>query len=118
MEEEHWPREWLRGVLGVCVLRVLLDGPSYGYAITQRLAESGLGTVKGGTLYPLLGRLEEAGHVEVEWRPGEGGPGRKYFALTPSGREYAQAQAARWATFTTTTRQLTDGALAPTAGRT
>lgn len=112
MDEEHWPSEWLRDVLGVCVLRVLLDGPSYGYAITQRLAEAGLGAVKGGTLYPLLGRFEEAGHVEVEWRPGEGGPGRKYFALTPAGREHAREQATRWAAFTTTTRGLTDGALA------
>lgn len=112
MDEEHWPSEWLRGVLGVCVLRVLLDGPSYGYAITQRLAEAGLGAVKGGTLYPLLGRFEEAGHVEVEWRPGEGGPGRKYFALTPAGREHAREQATRWGAFTTTTRGLTDGALA------
>lgn len=118
MDEERWPGEWLRGVLGVCVLRVLLDGPSYGYEITQRLAASGLGAVKGGTLYPLLGRLEEAGHVEVEWRPGEGGPGRKYFALTSSGRVHAREQAARWATFTTTTRELTDGALVPTTGRT
>lgn len=112
MGDDHWPGEWLRGVLGVCVMRVLLEGPSYGYAITQRLGAAGLGMVKGGTLYPLLGRLEEAGHVEVEWRPGEGGPGRKYFALTPSGRVHARDQAARWATFTTMTRELTDGALA------
>lgn len=117
MDEQHWPSEWLRGVLGVCVLRVLLDGPSYGYAITQRLSGAGLGAVKGGTLYPLLGRLEEAGHVEVEWRPGEGGPGRKYFALTAAGREHAHDQAARWAAFTTMTHELTDGALASPAGR-
>ena len=114
MNTEQWPSEWLRGVLGVCVLRILLDGPSYGYAITQRLAEAGLGTVKGGTLYPLLGRLEEAGHVEVEWRPGEGGPGRKFYALTEQGRAEAGEQSARWADFTTTTRSLTDGALAQT----
>ncbi len=113
MTEEHWPSEWLRGVLGVCVLRILADGSSYGYAIIQRLAESGLGTVKGGTLYPLLGRLEEAGHVEVEWRPGDGGPGRKYYALTDRGRREAAAQAARWAAFTETTRALTDGARRP-----
>ena len=115
MNTEQWPSEWLRGVLGVCVLRVLQDGPSYGYAITQRLTEAGLGAVKGGTLYPLLGRLEEAGHVEVEWRPGEGGPGRKYFALTDQGRREAADQAARWASFTTTTRALLDGA--PSARR-
>ncbi|MCH1882035.1 PadR family transcriptional regulator [Agrococcus sp. ARC_14] len=113
MTIEQWPSEWLRGALGVCVLRVLLDRPSYGYAITQRLAEAGLGEVKGGTLYPLLGRLEQAGDVEVEWRPGEGGPGRKYFALTEQGRAHAQSMAARWAAFSASTRALIDGALAP-----
>lgn len=117
MDDDQWPSEWLRGVLGVCVLRVLLDGPSYGYAITQQLAEAGLGVVKGGTLYPLLGRLETAGHVEIEWRPGAGGPGRKYFALTATGREHARDEAARWATFTTMTRSLTDGAIGSTSGR-
>jgi len=114
MDSDEWPSEWLRGVLGVCVLRILLEGPSYGYALTQRLAEANVGEVKGGTLYPLLSRLELAGHLEVEWRPGEGGPGRKYFALTRTGREYALDQATKWAAFTTTTRALTDGALTST----
>ena len=108
--DESWPSEWLRGVLEVCVLRILLDGASYGYAITQSLARAGLGDVKGGTLYPLLGRLEAAGLLEVEWRPGEGGPGRKFFALTPAGHRHAHDLAARWADFTTTTRALTDSA--------
>lgn len=112
MIPEEWPSEWVRGVLGVCVLRVLLDGPNYGYAITQRLAAASLGDVKGGTLYPLLGRLEEAGYVEVEWRAGEGGPGRKYFSLTDDGRTHVRSLASHWAAFTTTTRELTDGALA------
>lgn len=110
MTTEQWSGEWLRGVLGACVLRILRDGPSYGYAITQRLDQAGLGAIKGGTLYPLLGRLEEAGLVEVEWRPGEGGPGRKYFALTPEGQHEAVRLAQRWATFTTITRGLIDGA--------
>lgn len=113
MERNEWPSEWLRGVLGVCTLRILRDGPTYGYAIAARLGEAGLGTVKGGTLYPLLGRLEEAGWVEVEWRPGEGGPGRKFYALTETGRAEAQAQATRWAEFTRTTRALTDQTTTP-----
>lgn len=111
MTEDSWPSEWLRGVVGVCVLRILLDGPSYGYAISQRIADAGLGDVKGGTLYPLLSRLEVAGYVEVDWRPGDAGPGRKFFALTADGRTHAIEQAARWAAFTTTTRALTDAAL-------
>jgi PadR family transcriptional regulator PadR len=115
--DESWPSEWLRGVLEVCVLRVLTHGPSYGYALTQALAAAGLGEVKGGTLYPLLGRLEAAGRVEVEWRPGDGGPGRKYYSLTPQGRAHGAALATRWAEFTTITRALTDGATTST-GRT
>ncbi|NMR21676.1 PadR family transcriptional regulator [Cellulomonas fimi] len=99
MSDAAWPSDWLRGVLEVCVLRVLADGPTYGYAIGARLAEVGLGTLKGGTLYPLLARFENAGLVAVEWRAGEGGPGRKYYALTPDGTRTWHEQASRWELF-------------------
>lgn len=107
-QEATWPGEWLRGVLGVAVLAILTQGPTYGYAIATALSEAGFGVVKGGTLYPLLGRLEEAGHVQVEWRPGEGGPGRKFYALTDSGHRHARAQAELWSAFTRTTVGITD----------
>ena len=55
----------------------------------------------------------QAGWVEVEWRPGDGGPGRKYYALTDAGRSEASAVAARWAQFTDTTRLLTDPLIDP-----
>ena len=90
-----------------------MDGPTYGYEIATRLEAGGLGTVKGGTLYPLLGRLEEAGWVNVEWRAGEGGPGRKYYTLTDVGRTEAAAQAARWTQFTGIIRSLTDPLVDP-----
>lgn len=94
-----WPGDWLRGVLSLCALRVLADGPTYGYDIAQRLAAAGLGEIKGGTLYPLLGRLAAAGLLEEEWRPGDGGPGRKYYALTPAGRDHLHDESARWSRF-------------------
>ena len=53
MDEERWPAEWLRGVLELCVLAVVAEGETYGYAVISRLREAGLGTVKGGTLYPV-----------------------------------------------------------------
>lgn len=107
-EPVGWPREWLRGVLDVAVLVVLSKGPTYGYAIATELLDAGLGVIKGGTLYPLLGRLEDAGHVKVEWRPGEGGPGRKFYALTEDGHEHARRQARAWAEFTHTTARVTE----------
>ena len=35
------PSEWLRGVLELCVLRAMADGPTYGYAIAADLAGFG-----------------------------------------------------------------------------
>lgn len=100
---DGWPTEWLRGALHLCVLHVISSGPTYGYAIAAALADAGLGTVKGGTLYPLLGRLEESGLVSVEWRAGDGGPGRKFYALTPAGEEEHRARVEAWLAFTTVT---------------
>ena len=101
-----WPGDWLRGVLELCVLGMLADGPTYGYAIAQRLAEAGLGVVKGGTLYPLLTRLETEELVEATWRAGDGGPGRKFFELTARGRAELARREVLWAEFIIRTRRL------------
>jgi PadR family transcriptional regulator, regulatory protein PadR len=98
--EERWPGEWLRGVLSLCVLRVVADGPTYGYAVAARLAEAGLGSVKGGTLYPILTRLEAEGLVSSSWEAGDGGPGRKFFTLTAAGAQALQERAGQWRVFT------------------
>jgi PadR family transcriptional regulator, regulatory protein PadR len=88
---------WVRGVLPVCLLGVLeAQGRSYGYALLSQLTDAGLGTVKPTALYPALTRMEEEGAVEVEWAPGEGGPGRKYYQITPSGRQRLAADRDAW----------------------
>lgn len=125
MEETSppWPTEWLRGALNVCVLHVIAGGPTYGYAIASALSDAGLGPIKGGTLYPLLARLEEAGLVTVEWRAGDGGPGRKFYALTDAGRAEHEHQAGRWQAFAELTTAfvasttLAPTTLAPTTGK-
>ena len=96
----EWPSDWLRATLGFFTLRALESGPSYGYAIIGELEQRGLGTIKGGTLYPLLTRFETSELVVTEWRPGEAGPGRKFFALTPLGQSELQRLRADWARFT------------------
>lgn len=107
MTQQEWPSDWMRGVLELAVLRVLADGPSYGYAIAGRLRDAGLGEPKGGTLYPLLTRLEASGDVVPEWRAGDGGPGRKYFAITPAGRERFAHLSEQWRGFSTVTTFIT-----------
>ena len=110
-----WPTEWLRGALSVSVLHVVAGGPTYGYAIASALARAGFGPIKGGTLYPLLARLEEAGLVEVEWRAGDGGPGRKFYALTDAGRAEHDRQVADWLAFTDLTRTFVTAHVPTTA---
>jgi len=95
----------MRAALALCVLRTLAVGPTYGYAIAGALEDAGFGAVKGGTLYPLLTRLEASGWVTTEWRSGEGGPGRKYFVLSATGHDELTHQAADWKRFTNTVQR-------------
>lgn len=103
--DDSFPTHWMRAVLPLAVLHTLSGGPTYGYAIATTLSDNGFGTVKGGTLYPLLGRLEKDELVSVEWREGESGPGRKYYTLTDAGRATLEDQRRQWDSFITTTQQ-------------
>ena len=94
-----WPSSWLKGFLELAVLAVIADGETYGYEITASLAQAGFGEVKGGTLYPILGRLEEASFVATEWRAGDSGPGRKYYRLTPCGASELAERTTTWRAF-------------------
>ncbi|GHH51800.1 PadR family transcriptional regulator [Streptomyces candidus] len=95
---------WLKGVLDLLVLSCLTEGESYGYEISKALAGAGLGDIKGGTLYPVLNRLEEAGHVVGEFRASARGPGRRYYRLTGDGRAALARQTGAWLEFHTAVR--------------
>lgn len=97
-----WPGEWLRPLIEVCVMQTIAAGPTYGYAIATELDIAGLGSLKGGTLYPLLARLERADLVHTYWGAGEGGPGRKFYELSPAGRDRLTQLVASWGAFTET----------------
>jgi len=101
--------QWLKGLLEICILGVLSSGEAYGYELLQRLDHAGLGTIKGGTLYPRLAALEAAGLVNVEWRAGDGGPGRKYYNLTPLGRSTRIEAAEEFKQFSTVVQSLIAG---------
>ena len=105
MDVATFPSSWLKGFLELGVLAVIGRGETYGYEITLSLAEAGFGTVKGGTLYPILGRLEDAGLVETQWRAGDSGPVRKYYRLTGAGHTELATRTATWHSFAT---NLTD----------
>jgi len=99
------------------ILLVLTAGNAHGYAIIKE-AESranGLSRIETGTLYRALRRLAAEGLVE----PADEKPAadvdderRRYFSITPFGRDVAAAEARRLATQVDTARSraLLDGA--------
>ncbi|MEW1721494.1 PadR family transcriptional regulator [Streptomyces sp. NPDC093109] len=105
-----WQTGWLRGVLELALAAVLTDGAGHGYALARRLDERGFGKVRGAALYPVLGRMERDGTVTATWEPGEGGPGRKVYALTAAGRERFAEQRGQWDRFSVLMTGLLDAA--------
>ncbi|TDC77196.1 PadR family transcriptional regulator [Streptomyces hainanensis] len=91
--------QWLKGVLDLCVLATLARRESYGYELAQSLGAAGLGPVQGGTLYPMLLRLQRTGLIAAHWRGGDAGPARKYYRLTEEGERVLRESAAGWASF-------------------
>lgn len=99
MDIESQPPDWVRAVLPMAVLSIVCEEETYGYAIAHRLQSAGLGAIKGGTLYPVLNRLEAADLLTSSWREGVGGPGRKFFTATAAGRAHIDERATAWRTF-------------------
>ena len=99
----------LRGVLDLCLLAVMEEGPAYGYEMTKRLRARGLSIVGEGSIYPLLGRLEREGLVETYREASDGGPPRKYYRPSAAGRRALGAGVSEWRT----TRDALDGVLGP-----
>jgi PadR family transcriptional regulator, regulatory protein PadR len=92
--------QWLRGVLDLCVLALLASNESYGYELSQLLEANGLGQVQGGTLYPVLLRLQRSGLLTAYWREGDSGPARKYYQISATGHEALRRALADWHAFT------------------
>jgi PadR family transcriptional regulator, regulatory protein PadR len=101
--------ELLRGVLDLCLLAVIEEGPAYGYEMTKRLRVRGLSIVGEGSIYPLLGRLEREGLVETYRAASDGGPPRKYYRPSREGRQALAAGVSEWRA----ARDAVDALLAP-----
>ncbi len=82
------------------VLAILAEGDSYGYAILKRVREVSGGELKwtDGMLYPVLHRLERSGLIQSRWEKSESGRRRKYYRVTPAGREQLTDQQRQWRT--------------------
>ncbi|HJT44163.1 MAG TPA: PadR family transcriptional regulator [Rhizomicrobium sp.] len=93
-----------KGVLELCVLTLLSRADAYGYEIASRLMQDvGMGE---GTIYPLMRRMQEDGWVSTYLVEAPGGPPRKYYRLTQTGRATLVAQRGEWKAFITAVEKM------------
>lgn len=81
------PSQMLKGTLEGCILKIISFEEIYGYKISNKLQAYGFADISEGTIYPLLLRLEKGGLLTAVYRSSNAGPKRKYFQITPAGKE-------------------------------
>jgi len=80
------------------VLTILEHGPSYGYAMIQKVRELSGGelTWSEGMLYPVLHRLEDQGLIESYEGKSDAGRKRRYYRLLKDGRRALAEERRQW----------------------
>jgi len=92
--------QMIKGYIDGILLSILAEGESYGYDIMNTVHERTLGqlSIKEGTLYPALRRLEAEGFIQGNWATQEQGARRRYYHITDSGQTELHRVKRAWST--------------------
>ena len=98
----------IRGHTDTIILAHLLQDDSYGYQINKAILEKtdGQYELKEATLYTAFRRLENAGYIRSYWGDENIGARRRYYAITPAGREAFFKMKSEWEEAITTIEKL------------
>ena len=102
--EDRFCQQLKKGILELLTLRLICKKPAYGYELLIKLREESDGalSLKEGTLYPILYRLEDEGLIVARWSQGEGRVApKKIYEATPSGFEALRRRREIWMDFQT-----------------
>ncbi len=88
--------EMLKGVLEGCVLEIISRKETYGYEILKKLNALGFEDVVEGTVYTILLRLEKNRLVDIDKKPSEIGPPRKFYRLNEAGEKELRSFWGKW----------------------
>jgi PadR family transcriptional regulator PadR len=101
-----------QGTLALMVLKTLESmGPLHGYGIARRIEQvsGSLVSVKYGTLYPALLKLEQEGYITASWGVSDNNRKAKYYALTRAGKKQLARETRQWEQTTTVIARLFAG---------
>lgn len=88
----------LQGTLDMLILKSLLAGEMRGLGVSRRIQQLSQGTfsVKPGSLFPALHRMEEEGWISAFWGDSENNRRAKYYRLTEAGRKQLEVETQKW----------------------
>ncbi len=95
MDIDNTQAQMRKGVLEFCILATLANGDAYPTEIIDKMKDAKLVVVEG-TLYPLLTRLKNMGLLSYRWEESTSGPPRKYYKLTPVGKQFLKELESTW----------------------
>jgi transcriptional regulator len=101
-----------QGTLDLLILKAVALGPQHGWAISERLHQisSATLTIRQGSLYPALHRLERRGWIKARWGTSANNRRAKYYELTRRGRARLDAEITAWHKLTATVLQVLESA--------
>ena len=107
MNIDNTKAQMRKGILELCILATISQKPQYSSEILTQLKAAKLLVVEG-TLYPLLTRLKNAELLEYHWEESNSGPPRKYFKITPKGKETLKELTLSWENLANAVQEILD----------
>ena len=103
-------RELKKGSAELLILSLVEARPRHGYDIGKLIEQrsGGLLRFRVASLYPLLYRLEKRGWIQGRWVEKAGQRRRRYYRLTPQGREVLASQRHGWQVFVEAVNRITE----------
>lgn len=114
---EKWEAQLRKGCLELAILASMWNQRLYGLDILRLLEQGSNLVLAEGTIYPILSRLKEEGLLESEWVEAEAGHPRKYYWLTPAGRQRVISMGHIWNSFAANLSALLEPVLNGKGGR-
>jgi transcriptional regulator len=101
--------EWKKGSAELLVLSVLEARPRHGYEVSKLIESRSRGALSFHvtSLYPLLHRLENQRLIEGKWVERAGERRRRYYRLTPAGRQVLRSKQQSWKDFVAAIGRIT-----------
>lgn len=83
-----------KGLIELCTLALLSKDDYYGYDLSTIISTRI--NIADGTIYPVLRKMKNDGLLKTYLTEGQGGPPRKYYQLTKTGKEEYNQEKQSW----------------------